>query len=194
MILRSFSAAVAALTMTACFATTAQGAEDTNRSKPGPHRVSVAQHVHDKPMIEGAYVRQPAVAGRPAAAYMTITNPGKEADRLVSASTPLAGRTEIHGHEVDAQGVARMFKVPGLDLPPGESLELKPGGYHVMLMELEGQPEVGVEVSFTLVFERSGALTVMAPVVPMGGQPQAHGHKSHGGSGQGAMDHGTTGN
>jgi copper(I)-binding protein len=112
-------------------------------------------------------------------AFMTITSP--VAGRLVSASSPVAGVTEIHEMTMDGQ-VMRMRAVDGLDLPAGRAVQLKPGGYHVMLMELRQPLKAGETVPITLVIERAGgakeSVRVAAPVRPLAASaaPMEHKH------------------
>src|SRR5262245_27838641 len=100
--------------------------------------------------------RGAAVAG----AYMTITNTGSAVDRLVGGTFALAGRFEVHSMEVEG-GVARMRPVAGgLEIKPGQTVELKPGALHVMLMGLRQQLQAGQEVKGTLMFEKAGKLDI----------------------------------
>ncbi len=104
--------------------------------------------------------------------------------RLVSAQSPAAGKTEIHTMELEGN-VARMRQIPALDLPAGQDVVLKPGGYHIMLIDLKQQLKPGDQVPLTLVIEGSGGqretLQVMAPVRPLASGPMASG-AMHGGS------------
>ncbi|MCX7265278.1 MAG: copper chaperone PCu(A)C [Betaproteobacteria bacterium] len=72
--------------------------------------------------------------------------------KLIEAKSPVAGVVEVHEMAMEA-GVMKMRAVPGLALPAGQSVELKPGGYHVMLMDLKGQVKEGDVVPLTLVVE-----------------------------------------
>lgn len=85
-------------------------------------------------------------------AFMQITAP--KAARLVEARSPVAGVTEIHEMTMD-NNVMRMRAIPGIDLPAGKAVELKPGGYHVMLMDLKAPITEGQEVPVTLVVEHA---------------------------------------
>src|SRR5690606_33096393 len=81
--------------------------------------------------------------------------------RLVSAASPVAGVVEIHEMVMD-KDVMKMSPVSGLDLPAGQAVELKPGGYHVMLMDLRQQVKVGDEVPLTLTIEnKDGSRTTL---------------------------------
>jgi hypothetical protein len=75
--------------------------------------------------------------------------------KLVSASSPLAGVVEVHEMVMDGN-VMKMRAVPSLELPAGKTVELKPGGYHVMLMDLKQELKTGDSVPLTLVIEGAG--------------------------------------
>ena len=98
---------------------------------------------------------------------MTIENKGKDADRLLSASSPAAGIVEIHEMKM-ANGMMQMREVTGLEIKPGATVELKPGGYHVMLMDLKTPLKQGESVPVTLKFEKAGAVEVKASIEAMG--------------------------
>jgi copper(I)-binding protein len=115
-----------------------------------------------------------AVAG----AYMTISNKGNAPDRLVGGSSPVAGRFEVHSMVME-QGVAKMRPVEGgLEIKPGETVELKPGGFHVMLTGLKQPLEKGQKVKGTLEFEKAGKVDIEYTVEALGvSAPAAGGHR-----------------
>jgi copper(I)-binding protein len=114
------------------------------------------------------------------AGYLSILNQGGAADRLVAASSPAAGRVEIHEMRMDS-GVMRMRELAqGLALPAGERVELKPGGYHLMLMDLKAPLREGADVPVTLVFERGGRIDVQLKVEAAGARGSDHGAHGHG--------------
>lgn len=99
------------------------------------------------------------------AVYLTIANAGTAADRLVSAATDIAGIVEIHTSEMDSQGVMRMRPLTdGLEIPPNGSVNLEPGGYHIMLMELNQPLMPGTTITLTLKFASGTTLEVEAEV------------------------------
>lgn len=114
------------------------------------------------------------------AAYVTVTNRGTSADRLVGASSPVARRADLHTH-IHEGGVMRMRKVPGIDLPPGARVTFRPGGYHVMLMGLKAPLKKGGSFPLNLRFEKAGARKVTVRVMGIGamgaGGGQHGGHK-----------------
>jgi periplasmic copper chaperone A len=116
-----------------------------------------------------------------AAAYLSITNNGNAPDRLLSGSTNVASRFEVHTMVIE-DGIAKMRPVEGgLEIKPHETVELKPGAYHVMLIGLAHQLVQGQPMTGTLVFERAGKVDIAFTVVPIGqGAPAAgDGHSAH---------------
>jgi hypothetical protein len=99
------------------------------------------------------------------AAYVTITSP--TADRLVSASTPVAKKAELHTMSMQGM-VMKMRPVSGVDIPPGQPVSLKPGGEHIMLMGLNQPLREGQSFPLTLDFEKAGLRTVNVTVEKVG--------------------------
>ena len=97
------------------------------------------------------------------AVYVTLSNAGAQPDALVSASTDVAQTTELHEVTQDG-GVMKMRPVKTIPVPAGGTTELKPGGYHIMLMGLKHDLKPGEKVAVTLKFERGGETRVEAPV------------------------------
>lgn len=109
-------------------------------------------------VISGEWARPVLVAGRPGGAYMNIQNNGTDADKLVRASASIASRVEIHEHTM-TDGVMRMAEVEGgLEIPAGENVELKPGGFHIMMFDTDNTYGVGDKVDLTLTFEKAGTI------------------------------------
>lgn len=100
--------------------------------------------------VKDPWVRATVPQQKATGAFMQITAP--KAARLVEASSPVAGVTEIHEMTMD-KDIMRMRAIPGIDLPAGKAVELKPGGYHVMLMDLKAPITEGQDVPVTLVIE-----------------------------------------
>lgn len=93
--------------------------------------------------------------------YLTITNSGGTADRLLRIEAEGFDEVSLHETSTDDKGVARMRHVDGVDLPAGETVTLAPGGMHVMFMGLGGDPfEEGDKIPATLIFEKAGPLKV----------------------------------
>jgi len=132
--------------------------------------------------IENAWARPTDALAKTGAAYFAIKNAGDTADRLVSVSTEVAGAAELHT-VTNTDGMLRMRHVAGIDIPAKASTELKPGAFHVMLINPKQQFKVGERFPLKLTFEKAGAVTVQVQVAR-----QVVG--ASGGTGGGAMDHG----
>jgi copper(I)-binding protein len=122
--------------------------------------------------IEAPWLRATPSGAKVGAGYLRITNTGSEPDRLTAASMSLAARGEVH--EMTTQnGVMHMGPVAGgLAIEPGKSVELKPGGFHVMFLDLKGVLKEGQSVEVTLTFEKAGNVTVPFFVQGLGGAPR----------------------
>ena len=116
--------------------------------------------------VKDAFAR--ATTNDVAGVFMTITNSGA-ADRLIAAKidSAIAGVVEVH--ETVTQGsTSKMQKVEGIDIPANGTAELKPGGYHVMLLNVKREIKAGETLELTLVFQKAGEIKVKANVVEMG--------------------------
>ena len=133
--------------------------------------------------VKDAWVRGTVPQQKASGAFMQLTS---EKDvRLVAATSPVANVVEIHEMVMD-KDVMKMRQIAGLDLVPGRVLELKPGGYHVMLLDLKAQLKGGDRVPITLTFEDAKTKArftqeVDAPVTALGGGngPAPAGHMTH---------------
>ena len=100
--------------------------------------------------------------------FLAITNSGSTPDRLIAAKSPAADKVEVHEMKMDG-AVMRMRPVEnGIEIPPGGSVELKPGGLHVMFMGLKAPFAKDAKVPLTLVFEKAGTVDIELPVEAMG--------------------------
>lgn len=127
--------------------------------------------------IEQPWARATPKGATIGAGYMKITNTGSEPDRLVGGSVAFAARFEVHSMTME-QGVMKMREVKdGLEIKPGETVELKPGGYHVMFVDLKQPLKQGEDVSVTLKFAKAGTIDVKYPVeaIGAGGPAMVHG-------------------
>jgi copper(I)-binding protein len=118
----------------------------------------VAPAVHAEVSIKDPWIRATVSEQKITGAFMQITS---QVDaKLIDARTPLAGRTEIHEMAM-AGDTMKMRQIPNLPLPAGVTVELKPGGFHVMLYELTTQAKEGDTVPLTLIFEIGGKQETM---------------------------------
>jgi copper(I)-binding protein len=134
--------------------------------------------VHLGPLnISGPFSRATLPNAPVGGGFLTIENTGETADRLVSASSPAAAEVQIHEMKMEGE-VMRMRALPdGLDLPPGETIVLAPGGFHLMLMGLTQPLVEGEAVPVTLTFEQAGTVEVLLPV--LGTAADAPEHEGH---------------
>lgn len=111
-----------------------------------------------------------------AGGYFKIKNTGAAPDRLVGGSSEVGGRFEVHEMTMEG-GVMRMRQLRnGLEIKPGQTIELKPGSYHVMILDLKQPLQKGERFKGTLVFDKAGPVDVEYVVEAMGGAPGHHGH------------------
>ncbi len=125
--------------------------------------------------VRDAWVRAAVPGQKATGAFMKIT--ARDGARLVGSSSPAAGVTEVHEMKMDGD-VMRMRAVGVLDLPAGKTVELKPGGYHLMLMDLKGPLGKDSTVPLTLVFrDAKGVESRLALQLPVGmAAPDQHKH------------------
>lgn len=115
-------------------------------------------------VVISAFARASATpVAKSAAVYVTIVNNAAEADRLLSISTPAAARAELHQSVVEG-GVMKMQPKGHAESLPGATLEMSPGGVHIMLMGLSAPLKEGGSVEVTLTFENAGQITATVPV------------------------------
>ena len=157
------------------------GGDDGHHNTPASVEAAEApSQVQDGIAVQNAWVR-PTVGEQDATgAYLTITS--QEALTLVGVATPAADISEVHEMKMDGD-IMRMRMAERIEIKPGEPLELKPGGYHLMLMALTGPVEVGQEIELSLQFEKPDGSKLEMPVKAVAGQNAAGDHHRHGGSG-----------
>lgn len=108
--------------------------------------------------IEKPWARATAPGATVAGGYMVIHNRGAAGDRLVSASSPAAAKVELHVH-INDNGVMKMREVRGYDVPAKGSFELKPGGAHLMFVDIKRLFKEGEKVPVKLKFEKAGEVS-----------------------------------
>ncbi len=109
-------------------------------------------------VITNEWARPILIAGRPGSAYFNIENKGNEADKLVSVTSVVSPRLEIHEHTMK-DGVMKMGQVEYIEISAGGRVELKPGGYHIMIFDASSKYEVGDQIDLTLHFEKAGSIS-----------------------------------
>ncbi len=108
-------------------------------------------------IVSGEWARPILIEGRPGSAYFHIENKGDTVDKLVSVTSSVSPRVEIHEHTMK-DGVMKMSQVPSIDIPASGTVELKPGGYHIMIFETSTKYELGDEIDLNLNFEKAGEI------------------------------------
>ncbi len=160
----------AVLVTTFLFLVAAAGCAGTSGSTPPGSVSPAATPAPSGPAIavQGAWAR-PAAAGQNSAAYFVIENQSTQPDALVGAmvEASVAKMAEVHETKMEG-GVMKMSPAPRVEVPAGGKVEFKPGGYHVMLMELQRELKEGDTVTITLTFEKAGKVTVRATVKSQG--------------------------
>ena len=143
-------------------------------------------------ILKHPWTRATAKGAEMGGGFVTIVNTGSTADRLTGASFALAGRAEVHEMKMEGDVMKMRQLEGGLDIPAGATVELKPGSYHLMLMELTAPLEAGTKVKGSLIFEKAGEVPVEFAVeaidakakdhkagdhdaMPMGGADKMHG-------------------
>jgi copper(I)-binding protein len=142
---------------------------------------TVVLPAHAQVTVKDPWVRATVAQQKATGAFMQITS--AQDARLVEAKSPVAGVVEIHEMAME-KDVMRMRALPnGLDLPAGKTVELKSGGYHVMLMDLKQQMKEGETVPMTLVVEgkdkKRSTIEVKAPVKPLAAAAPKMDHSQH---------------
>ncbi len=118
---------------------------------------------------------RPTAAGQKAGGgYLKLTNAGA-ADRLVSVSSDVSDSVELHTMSMDGT-VMRMRQVDGIDLPAGQTVELKPGGFHIMFIGLKAPLKEGSKFPVKLKFEKAGEVVVDVKVQQPKGAAAEHKH------------------
>lgn len=140
--------------------------------------------------IDHPWSRETPAGARVAAGYVRIVNHGSQPDRLIAVSGVIAGRTEIHEMAVGANGVMTMRPVENVEIPAGGEVELKPGGYHIMFLDLTDTKKKGEKFAGSLTFENAGTVEVEFAVDAIGGgSGHGSGHEDHGSHGAGHGSH-----
>ena len=112
--------------------------------------------------VDHPWARATSPSAKTGGVFMTLIDTGAP-DKLVSAASPVAGMVEVH-RTVEENGVMKMLPVAAIDLETGKKVQLAPGGYHVMLMDLKRQLKVGETFPITLTFAQAAPMTVTVKV------------------------------
>ncbi|OYX09961.1 MAG: copper resistance protein CopZ, partial [Rhizobiales bacterium 32-66-8] len=152
---------------------------------PAPAAAAAATYKVGDLVVEAPWSRATPNGAKVAGGYVKITNTGKTADKLVGGSFEQSNRFEVHEMAMN-NGVMTMRPVKGgLEIAPGQSVMLAPGGFHLMFMDLKQPLKDGETVKGTLVFEKAGTLPVTFDVRGIGASAPA----AAGAAPAGAMEH-----
>lgn len=134
--------------------------------------------------VQNAWARATVQGQKASGAFMTLTAPS--AAKLVAVSSPVAGVAEVHEMKMEGDVMKMRALTNGLDLPAGKAVELKPGGYHVMLMDLKLPLQKDTTIPLTLVFKDAKGVETkkelkvpVSQVAPAGAAAPAAAHGEH---------------
>ena len=129
--------------------------------------------------ISRAWARTPSATALEAGGFLTLTNKAGEADRLIAAASPVAGKIAIRGIKITGDTMTMRPIERGLGLPPDTAITMKPRGYHLFLEDLKAPLVKGDKVPVTLTFEKAGTRQVELVVEsegPIGNQTLMEGY------------------
>ena len=130
--------------------------------------LAAGQAEHRKMQVDGAWARRAAMMqggswSANSAVYALLVNSGNAPDALVGAACDAAAKTEIHESYLEV-GMMMMREVRKIDVSAGHKVEMKPGGYHLMLLGLKRDLKAGETIGVTLEFEKAGKIPVIATI------------------------------
>lgn len=126
------------------------------------------------------WTRATPVGAKVAGGYLKLTNAGKKADKLIGVSAEGVEAVEIHEMAVVDNIMTMREVIGGLEIKPGETVELKPASFHMMMMGLKEPFKEGQMIKGTLRFEHAGTVAVEFKVEPLGAKEAGAGHEGHG--------------
>ncbi len=208
--IRSITRVAGALAAVTFLATPLAAVSNDHMSQTGSMSGSMTGQSMDMPMgevvqvgdleISHAFTRAMPPRAVSGGGFVTIHNKGEQDDRLVSARSPAAEFVETHIMSMEGDVMMMRSQPEGFLIKAGETLELAPGGKHLMFINAVSPFQEGEEIAVTLVFERAGEVELVLPVMGMGtkgmhGEGMGHmnmDHSSmeHSDSGNGSMEHG----
>lgn len=165
---------IAALSLLAPLSTApamAQGGHNSNHTMSSTHMGVV---------LEAPWARASATSSHPSAVYITIRNTGED-DELVSVASSASAVAEIHESKME-NGIMKMRPVAPLAIAAGQTIEMKPGGYHIMLINLVDQLKEGDMIDIAITFKNAGTIETSVPVRKVGSMSAGDGYgHNHGG-------------
>lgn len=147
--------------------------------RPAAQKTAAAGHKAGALTIEAPWARATPAGAEVAGGYLKITNTGNTADRLIGGTFPISNGVEVHEMGM-VNGIMKMRQLEkGLEIPAGKTVELKPGGLHLMLTGLHAPLKPGDTVKGQLRFEKAGAVDVELSVTSIGAKSSGGGHMHH---------------
>jgi copper(I)-binding protein len=128
--------------------------------------------------VEKPWARATPPGAQVAGGYLLIRNQGAAGDRLLSAASPASAKVELHVH-INDNGVMKMREVRGYDVPAKGSFELKPGGAHLMFIDLKRPFKEGDKLPVTLKFKKAGEVKAEFEIGPLGASAPPADHHKH---------------
>jgi copper(I)-binding protein len=125
------------------------------------------QRAQDTIVVEHPWARATPGGAKTGAAYMTLVNNGSTADRLVSATTPVAEKVQFHSAS-EENGTSRMREMRSVEVAPKGQVSFSPGTMHIMIVGLKKPLKEGDTLAMTLIFEKAGKVDVSVPVEKIG--------------------------
>lgn len=162
---RAFTAASFALV--AIVAANVPAVSQTTKSPPPPAAAPKAADAKTGLKVQVAWARATPGGAKIGAAFLEIQGAPDADDKLIGASSPVAQVVELHDHIKDG-GVMRMRRIESIAIPAGKAVTFKPGGLHLMLIDLKAPLVEGDAFDITLAFEKAGEIKVTAPVLKLG--------------------------
>ncbi len=170
----NIAAAMAALLIAAPIGFAGDMQHDHGEAKMEMAEYKVGDLMLKAPFARATLPNQPVAGG-----FLTISNMGSEDDVLIGFSSPVAGRGEVHEMKMDGDTMKMREMADGLVIPAGETVELKPGGYHLMLMGITEPLVEGEMVEGTLEFQSAGSVSISFAIMGKGAKSMDHsGHGS----------------
>lgn len=140
---------------------------DVSLVEAAPTSSTASEAVGDL-VVSGGFARAMLPGAKVGGGYLTIVNPGSKADRLISVSSPAAGRVELHEMAMEGEVMRMRVLKEGLAIAAGETIALAPGGKHLMFFGVAEPFEEGASVAVTLTFEHAGAVEAALAVLSSG--------------------------
>ncbi len=154
--------------------TTIAVAGDMKHGDDGMAKMDMAEHQAGNLMLKAPFARATLPNQPVAGGFLTITNTGAEDDVLIGVSADFAERGEVHEMAMEGDTMKMRELADGLVIPAGETVELKPGGYHLMFTKVQYPLIEGEMFEATLEFEKAGSVTVPFSILGKGAKAMDH--------------------